>query len=150
MPQHVKRWKRFPRKMSCGTPWNCTCSHANEGKLQKGNFRIELPGQLQPLQSMMHENFVTHNKELATTTTTATRMSQIYILNVQSNSSARFVWAVFFFVHFTAQSTTWMTCFAVMRMICAIFFSSNPQTAHASLIVSKRLAGRTTCNNRER
>ena len=56
-------------------------------------FRIELPGQLQPLvlQSMMHENFVTHNKELATTTTTATRMSQIYILNVHSNSSARFV-----------------------------------------------------------
>ena len=31
-----------------------------------------------------------------------------------------------------------------------IFFSSNPQTVQASLIVSKRLAGRTTCNNRER
>ena len=58
---------------------------------RRGNFRIELPGRLQPLQSMVHVNFVTHNKELATTTTTATRMSQIYILNVQSNSSARFV-----------------------------------------------------------
>ena len=60
------------------------------------------------------------------------RFSFLYI----SQPNQRHEWPVL-------QSCEWYVHFT-------IFFSSDPQTAQSSLIVSKRLVGRTTCNNRER